>query len=101
MLIWGWGRKSRSTRVSDTSALIATFRYFSLFFVFSTTWGTRYVLAAAHPDGSTGYRDVSDAEAMSVANGGPLPAPTPWQRFSLLGLLAAVLVVVLVGALLR
>ncbi|MBM6402818.1 hypothetical protein JQN72_00980 [Phycicoccus sp. CSK15P-2] len=100
MLIWGWGRKSRTVRLNDAEAVIATFRYFSLFFVFSTTWGTRYVLARVQPDGTTGYRDLADQEAMAAANGGELPAPTPWQRFSLLGLLAVgIVLVVLVASL--
>jgi hypothetical protein len=98
MLIWGWGRKSRQQRLSDAEALIATFRYFSLFFVFTATWGTRYVLARVQPDGTTGYRDLTDDQAMAAAQGATLPAPTPWQRFSLLGLVVVVIAFVAISA---
>ena len=50
-------------------------------------------------DGAVSYRDLTPEQALA-AGGGELPAPTPWQRFSLLGLLlAAVLAVGVVGAL--
>lgn len=98
MLIWGWGRKSRNRQVSATEALIASFRYFSLFFVFTVTWGTRYVLARVAEDGAVSYRDLTGEQAMAAANGGELPAPTAWQRFSLLGLLVAVVAVVGIGS---
>ncbi len=95
MLIWGWGRKSRSQQLDAAQALIANFRYFSLFFVFTATWGAKYVLARVQEDGGVSYRDVSAEEATRLAAGGVLPAPSPWQRFSLLGLV--VLVVAFVG----
>lgn len=99
VLIWGWGRTSRQRRLSDTESLLATFRYFSLFFVFTATWGTRYVLARVQPHGTTGYRDLTDDQAMTAAAaGGELPAPSPWHRFSLSGVLATMLVVVILRA---
>jgi hypothetical protein len=99
MLIWGWGRKSRSRQLNAAEALLVSFRYFSLFFVFTVTWGATYALARVQQDGAVSYRDLTLEQALA-AGGGELPAPTAWQRFSLLGLLvAAVLAVGVVGTL--
>ncbi|MBM6402018.1 hypothetical protein [Phycicoccus sonneratiae] len=98
MLIWGWGRKSRSRQVNAAEALLVNFAYFSLFFVFTVTWGARYALARVQEDGAVSYRDLTPEQAMAAAQGGELPAPTPWQRFSLLGLLVAVVLAVGIGA---
>ncbi|WP_392544655.1 hypothetical protein [Oryzobacter telluris] len=98
MLIWGWGRKSRSRQLDAAQALFVNFGYFSLFFVFSVTWDAKYVLARVQPDGGWSYRDVTDAEATQLAGGGELPAPSPWQRFSLLGLVVVVVAFIALSA---
>ncbi len=98
MLIWGWGRKSRSRQLDAAQALIASFHYFSLFFVFTVTWGARYALARVQEDGGVSYRDVSADEATQLAAGRELPAPTPWQRFSLLGLVLVAIAFVGISA---
>ncbi|MGG5260199.1 hypothetical protein [Phycicoccus avicenniae] len=97
MLIWGWGRKSRSRQVDAAQALLVNFAYFSLFFVFTVTWGAKYALARVQEDGSVSYRDLSPEQALTLGNG-ELPAPTAWQRFSLLGLLVAGIAAVGIGA---
>ncbi len=97
MLIWGWGRKSRSRQLSAAEALLVSFRYFSLFFVFTVTWGATYALARIQEDGSVAYRDLTPEQALEVGDG-RLPTPSPWQRFSLLGLLVAVVLAVGISA---
>lgn len=97
MLIWGWGRTSRSRQLDAARALLVSFRYFSLFFVFTVTWGATYALARVQEDGSVAYRDLTPEQALEVGDG-RLPTPSAWQRFSLLGLLVGVLVVVGVSA---
>jgi hypothetical protein len=97
MLIWGWGRKSRSRQLNAAEALLVNFGYFSLFFVFTVTWGAKYVLARVQEDGAVSYRDLTPEQALA-AGGGELPTPSAWQRFSLLGLLVAVVLVVGISA---
>ena len=93
MLIFGFGRKSRTTQIGPGRSLVVTFRYVSLFFLFGLAWGNRYSLTQVQPDGSTAMRRIT-AEQATEFNGGEPFGPTSWQRFGLLYALAAVLVVI-------
>ena len=38
MLFWGWGRKNMTRQISPQQAVLLTYRYLHLMFVFTTTW---------------------------------------------------------------
>jgi hypothetical protein len=96
MLFWGWGRKNITRQISPQQAVLLTYRYLHLMFVFTTTWGYTYAVATATEQGWA-TRAASDAEALQLLGGDEL-RPSVWKRFSIFVLLGAVLVAVVIGA---
>lgn len=92
MLFWGWGRGSVRRQVSHDTAVLRTYRYVSLMFVFSVTWGHDYALATLTPHGWA-TRPVSATEARGLLGGQDLE-PSWWRRWSLVVGLAAVALLV-------
>ena len=45
MLFWGWGRRSLQRQVSADTAVLRSYRYVHLMFLFTVTWGYDYALA--------------------------------------------------------
>ena len=95
MIIFGWGRRSGELAINDTQRLLLSYRYFSLFWVFSVTFGTRYALATLGRDGWA-TRPISDEEAGRLVGGEP-PQPAFWWRWGLLFLLAAGAVAIVIA----
>ncbi len=96
MLFWGWGGKNITRQVSPGQAVLLTYRYLHLMFLFTTTWGYKYAVATATDQGWA-TRAVSDAEALQLLGGEEL-RPSLWKRFSIFLLLGVVLLVVVVAA---
>ncbi|MEP6651452.1 MAG: hypothetical protein ABJA74_16295 [Lapillicoccus sp.] len=97
MLFWGWGGKSMTRQITPEQAVLLTYRYLHLMFVFTTTWGYKYALATATDQGWA-TRPIPDAEALQLLGGQEL-RPSAWKRFSVFLLLGIVLLVVVVAAL--
>ena len=97
MLFWGWGGKNITRQISHQQAVLLTYRYLHLMFLFTTTWGYKYAVATQTEQGWA-TRAVSDAEALQLLGGEEL-RPSLWKRFSIFVLLGAVLLFVVVGAL--
>ena len=97
MLFWGWGGKSITRQLSPERAVLLTYRYLHLMFLFTTTWGYKYALATATEQGWA-TRGISDAEALQLLGGVEL-RPSAWKRFSIFLLLGVVLLAVVIVAL--
>ena len=97
MLFWGWGGKNITRQVSHQQAVLLTYRYLHLMFIFTTTWGYKYAVATATEQGWA-TRAVTDAEALQLLGGVEL-RPSLWKRFSIFLLLGGILLIVAIGAL--
>lgn len=83
MLFFGWGRKNIDRKISETQAILLSYRYFHLLFIFSATFSYTYKTATLSNDGWH-YKDIAKDEALAQLGGQELK-PNLWQRFSLLG----------------
>lgn len=90
MLFWGWGRRTLTRQLDETNAIIRTYRYAHIFFLFTLAWGGEYSLAT-RTDVGWARRPIAKEDAVRLLGGKPLQ-PTLWRRFSLI--LAAVVVAV-------
>ena len=97
MLFWGWGGKNITRQISHQQAVLLTYRYLHLMFLFTTTWGYRYAVATATEQGWA-TRNVTDEEALQLLGGVEL-RPSPWKRFSIFLLLGIVFLAVVIAAL--
>ena len=97
MIFFGWGRKSRNEQISPTQALVLSFGYFHLFWLFRVSFGLRYALATLTEQGWA-TRPLSDEEAAA------LDAPSRltlhwWWRWGLLVLVGGVVTLVVATSL--
>lgn len=74
-------------------AVILTYRYFHLMFAFTTTWNYQYLLASFTEQGWL-HQPISKDEALHWLGGQEL-APSLWKRYSLVGALALIVLIVL------
>ena len=81
MLFWGWGGKSINRQVSPGQAVVLSYRYFHLMFVFTAAFRYRYLLATATEQGWA-TRPVTEPEALAMLDGQEL-RPSMWQRYSI------------------
>ena len=95
MLFWGWGRRSLQRQVSPETAVVRRYRYVHLMFLFTVTWGYDYAIASLTPQGWA-TRPAPQLEARALLGGQDLE-PSPWKRYSLLGAVAVIAVVVVAG----
>ncbi|MGN6161967.1 MAG: hypothetical protein ACTHOG_09735 [Marmoricola sp.] len=79
--LWGWGRRALTRQLDATSAVIRSYRYAHLFFIFTLAWGGEYFLAT-HTDAGWARRPIAKDEALHLLGGTPLQ-PNLWKRFSL------------------
>ena len=98
MIFFGWGRRSTSRQVSPTQALVLSYGYVHVFWLFRASFGLRYALATATEQGWA-TRPMSPEE---VAHTGADRALTIgwWWRWGLLVGVAGVVVLVTTAALL-
>jgi hypothetical protein len=94
VLFWGWGGRSMSKQFSPTQAVVLTYRYVHLMFVFSVAFSSRYQLATLTDQGWA-TRPIADSDATALL-GGEVLRPPFWRRFGLLIGVGAVAVVVVV-----
>jgi hypothetical protein len=92
VLFWGWGRKSMNRQLTQDRALVLTYRYFHLMFVFRAAFGYRYQLATATDQGWA-TRPIETAEAEALLGGEEL-RPTMWARYSIFLVLVVVVLIV-------
>lgn len=67
MVFFGWGRKSKTHQVGPEQALVLSFGYFHLFWLFRVTFGLRYALATLTEQGwATRELSAQDAAALNA-----------------------------------
>lgn len=85
MIFFGWGRKNVSRQVSPTQALVLSYGYVHLFWLFQVAFGYRYALATATEHGWA-TRPMSPEEV--AASGADREVTVGWWwRWGLLVLL--------------
>jgi hypothetical protein len=97
VLFWGWGRKSLNRQLAQNQALVLTYRYFHLMFIFRAAFGYRYQLATATEQGWA-MRPIESPEAEALLAGEEL-RPTMWARYSIFLLFVVIVVVIAASAL--
>lgn len=95
MIFWGWGRRSITKQLDASNAVIRTYRYAHIFFLFTLTWGGAYSLATLTEAGWA-QRPIAKEDAKQLLGGQDLQ-PNLWKRFSL-PLAAVVVLVIAVSA---
>lgn len=91
MIFFGWGRKSLSRQVSPQQALILSYGYFHLFWLFRISYGFRYAVATATEAGWA-TRPMSAEEAAATGADREIVLSW-WWRWGLLVALGVVVVV--------
>lgn len=86
VIFFGWGRKNVSRQVSPTQALVLSYGYFHLFWLFRVAFGFRYALATATEQGWA-TRPMSPEEVTATGADQDLTVGW-WWRWGLLVLLA-------------
>lgn len=97
-MFFGWGRKNLTKQLSQNKAIILNYGYFHIFFVFTVTFGYKYIEATLSDKGWH-HQPISEEEASALLNGQELK-PHWWWRYSLAGVAAFVPVMILVSVLL-
>lgn len=95
IIFFGWGRKAKETVVGPESRLLMTYHYFHVFWLFSIAWGKQYQLATFTEHGWA-VGAIAPEHAAQLA-GGVAPEIHPWRRFSLLGALGLMVLLVAWG----
>jgi hypothetical protein len=96
MFIFGWGKRNISKAISEKKAVVLSYSYFSLFFVFTVTFRYRYNLATLAEEGWH-HKAISDEEAAELMGGSKF-VPHWWWRFSLAGLVALIVIIALISS---
>lgn len=91
------GRKNRTVPLPDGTMINVNYGFLSLFFVFNFTFGYKYSLMTQSPEGGFSYKPLTKEEATAL-NGGKVPTPPIWERYSFLIFLAILAVVMIVRA---
>jgi hypothetical protein len=94
VIFFGWGRKNVSRQVSPTQALVLSYGYFHLFWLFRVAFGFRYALASATEQGWA-TRPLSAEEVAETGADREVTVGWWWRWGLLIGLgaLAAVIAV--------
>jgi len=65
MVFFGWGRRSKTRQVSAEQALVLSYGYFHLFWLFRISFGLRYALATLTEQGWA-TREMSPQEVQAI-----------------------------------
>lgn len=87
MIFFGWGRRSKSQQIDGGRALVLSWSYFHLFWLFRVSFGLRYGLATATPEGWA-HRDLTAEEAAALDAPGALTLHWWWRWGLLIGIAA-------------
>ncbi len=98
MIFFGWGRKSMTRQVGPQQALILSYGYFHLFWLFRISYGFRYAVATATEAGWA-TRPMSAEEAAATGADNEIVLGW-WWRWGLLAGLGALVAVVIVSVVL-
>lgn len=95
MIFWGWGRQDVTRQVSDRDALVLAYKYIHVMWLLRWAWGLEYQAATLTPNG---WMVTPMTREQARANGADQVVTLHWWwRWSLPGLLAAVVMAVLVS----
>jgi hypothetical protein len=95
MFLFGWGRKNLTKQIAQNKAIILNYGYFHIFFVFTFTFGYKYIEATLSDKGWH-HKPMSKEEADAVLKGQELK-PHWWWRYSLVGVFVLAPVCVFIG----
>jgi hypothetical protein len=92
VIFFGWGRKNVSRQVSEAQAVVLSYGYFHLFWLFRIAFGFRYQLATEH---GWATRPLSPEEVATSGVDRELTVGWWWRRGLLvaLGVLAVTIAV--------
>ncbi len=94
MIFFGWGRKNVSRQVSENQALILSYGYFHVFWLFRVAYGLRYAVATLTEAGwATRPMSAEEAAATGADQAVTLSWWTRWGLLVALGALALFIVV--------
>lgn len=91
LIIFGWGQRSRTQQLSTEQALMLTYGYFHIFWLFQVAFRFRYSLATFTESGWA-TRELSDTEATTGGAQQMLSLGWWWRWGLLVGLGAAALI---------
>ncbi len=97
MIFFGWGRKNVTRQVSPEQALILSYGYFHLFWLFRISYGFRYAVATATEAGwATRPMSIEEARATGADQAVTI---SWWWRWGLLVGLGVLVVAITLGSL--
>jgi hypothetical protein len=95
VIFFGWGRKNVSRQVGDAQAVVLSYGYFHLFWLFRVAFGFRYQLATATEHGWA-TRPLSSEEVAASGVDREITVGW-WWRWGLLVALGVLAVTIAVG----
>lgn len=96
MVFFGWGRDDKVLPLDPEHALVLSYRYFHLLWLFRISFETTYGMATRTPQGWA-TRPISEMEATAIGARGALVLHW-WWRWGLLLTIGAVVLAVVVAA---
>jgi hypothetical protein len=95
VIFFGWGRKNVSRQVSENQALVLSYGYFHVFWLFQVAFGLRYAVATLTEAGWA-TRPMS-AEEAAATGADQVVTLGWWTRWGLLAVLGAIVLAVVVS----
>jgi len=97
MIIFGWGRSSKTRQLGPDQAIVLNFSYFHIFWLFRVSFNLKYSIAT-RTEAGWALRALSPAEATSIDAASALTLHW-WWRFGLVITVATTTVIAILGSL--